>query len=172
MKLFLTIFTLTLLFLVGLFPPEMAKKQEAVYINSMSTKVVTNVNSSLVTIKEPKAPEVIVKKQETVIASNGSYEELICKRFGKYCNDALIIFNHENRSHNPLAISSTGDYGLMQINCYWEKKRQLKYNKVKDFDCNKLLDVNTNIEIAWANFTRDKNSWRAWTTCKFLAKCY
>lgn len=104
-------------------------------------------------------------KPETIL-------DKICFKFGKYCEDALIIAMHENRKLDPYAISATGDYGIMQVNCYWETKRQIKYYKNYNFDCKSLLDVDTNLNITYANFKRDGYSWKSWSTCKYLPKCY
>lgn len=167
MKLFLTTLIITFLALMVSINPQ-ARKTEVIVLNSTQIKVLPSVNLTVNKITEPKAP----KKSAIVIpVQTGSYQEMICKRFGKYCNDALIIVKNES-GFRPSVISKTGDWGIFQINCYWEKKRQLKYNKIKNFDCNKLLDVNTNIEIAWTNFTRNGYSWKSWTTCKYLTKCY
>lgn len=101
--------------------------------------------------------------QVTVSYEQGALKQMICDTFGPYCQDALIIAQHES-GYNVQAISPTDDHGLFQINAYWQRD---KYNSLEE-----LYDPATNIAIAWQIFTGRGNSWSAWYTCKYLPSCY
>jgi Transglycosylase SLT domain len=95
--------------------------------------------------------------------SNSKYtkEEIqakICQVFTSNCQEALIIAKNES-GFRPWAVSKTNDYGVFQINCRWQKRRV-------GGDCNKFLDVDTNIRIAKQIY--NEQGWNPWVTKKFL----
>jgi hypothetical protein len=78
----------------------------------------------------------------------------ICVRFGKYCREALVISLYESGWYAN-ARSYADSRGVFQIHCPAHKK------KVQG-DCNKLYDIDTNIEIAYGMFVASGYRWYPW----------
>lgn len=84
----------------------------------------------------------------------------ICEVFGSECSNALIIALKES-GYTQYAVSKTGDYGVFQLNCRWQKKRV-------GGDCTRFFDVDTNIRVAKQIF--NEQGWNPWTTKIYLPK--
>lgn len=81
----------------------------------------------------------------------------IKKVFGKDSDKAFKLLKCENPSLDPLAVSSTNDYGIFQINEYWQKT-QSKF----------LKNWKVNIEIAHQLYVENNNSFKLWSCNKYL----
>lgn len=114
----------------------------------------------------PQNPVVVVPVSNPVVTNNYpsfSREEIeskICAAFGSECSNALIIVKHES-GFRQYAVSRTGDYGLFQLNCRWQKRRV-------GGDCSKFFDIDTNIRVARQIFA--EQGWKPWTTKIYLPK--
>jgi len=82
----------------------------------------------------------------------------ICEVFGPNCKEALIIAKYES-GYREKVISRTGDYGVFQLNCRWQKRRV-------GGNCKKFLDLETNLRIAKQIYS--EQNWRPWYTRKYL----
>lgn len=80
--------------------------------------------------------------------------------FGKYADKAFKLLECENRSLDPFAVNyneGSTDYGIFQINDYWQGIRHK--GKAEQF----LFDTSINIRIAWRIFEDDGYSFKLWT---------
>lgn len=121
------------------------------------TVVPTSTSTPLPKLTQPKVTP--TAQLRPIKAYDRAYvKQRICEVFGPACRDALIIALHES-GYRLDAVSPTGDYGVMQINCYWHKA------KVSG-DCTKYFDLETNLRVAKQIY--DNRGWNAWATKKFL----
>lgn len=82
----------------------------------------------------------------------------VCAVFAEHCAEALIIAFHES-GYSTNAVSATGDFGVMQLNCRWQKRRV-------GGDCTRFLDLETNLQVAKQIF--NEQGWNPWSTKKYL----
>lgn len=129
--------------------------------NQNTAKVSENTGSKNAKVN-PNATQ--VKRTEAQTYTTEQIKEKICAVFGGYCADALLIALKES-GYRQYAVSKTNDYGIFQLNCRWQGKRV-------GGDCTKFFNVDLNIQLAYKIFTEWGYSWRAWTTCKYLPRCY
>lgn len=85
-------------------------------------------------------------------------KQRVCAVFAEHCAEALIIAFHES-GYRTNAVSATGDYGVMQLNCRWQKRRV-------GGDCTRFLDLETNLRVAKQIF--NEQGWNPWSTKKYL----
>ena len=85
-------------------------------------------------------------------------KQRVCAVFAEHCAEALIIAFHES-GYRTNAVSATGDYGVMQLNCRWQKRRV-------GGDCALFLDLETNLRVAKQIF--NEQGWNPWSTKKYL----
>jgi hypothetical protein len=128
------------------------EKQQSVVLNNVITE-----------IKEVEAPKPIQKPGNSRDWSGYMYtpEDIkakICAVFVNNCSEASIIAQKES-GFRPWTISATNDYGVFQLNCKWQGRRV-------GGDCNKFLDIDTNISIAKQIY--DEQGWNPWVTKKYL----
>jgi len=110
-------------------------------------------------------PEPTVSRAPDVTEGAWNWQDLVKKHFppDQWAN-AMRIMSAENGAGNPNAIGQNSDrhrskdYGLFQINDYWQRDRFQ--------DVNELLDPETNVRLA-AEIWRD-GGWGLWTTAKRL----
>ena len=70
--------------------------------------------------------------------------------------DAYAVINCESR-HNRLAISATGDWGLFQLNRYWQERRANRMG----YDWSEMREVRPNVAVATAIF--EEQGWGPWS---------
>lgn len=86
----------------------------------------------------------------------------ICAYFTNNCNEALIIASSESGFRSNAASSgyfATADFGVMQLNCRWQKNRV-------GGNCLKFLDLETNLRIARQIYL--EQGWKPWSTRHLL----
>lgn len=89
----------------------------------------------------------------------------ICDYFPEDCQSALTIAFHES-GYRTSALSHTGDYGVFQINCYWQGYRIGMPPRTTSADCNRLYDLELNLQTAQAIYL--EQGWSPWATKKYL----
>lgn len=172
--LILSTFAITAFTILGLFfKAESAIKNASVpIVNAMpstiptifpSPKTVVALSSATPTptpLPTPLGKATEDKKREMV--------ELVKEVFKEYSDKALKLLNCENRSLDSEVVNTnkdnlhTQDFGLFQINSYWQGVRHI--GKAKQF----LLDPEINARIAYRIFEDDGYSFKQWTCGKKL----
>ncbi len=134
------------------------------YTSQETTSAVRILDKNTVALpKIPQEEELKVNSKKQSKETTEYVKRRICEVFtGKYCREALIIALHES-GYNIRARSSAGAIGVMQIHC---KSHMKKVN----YDCNKLYDLDTNLQIAYQIFQSQGYSWNAWDTKGFILK--
>ena len=92
-------------------------------------------------------------------------KQRICEVFQDNCEEALTIAKYES-GYRTNAISPTGDYGVMQINCYWQGHRIGMPKRTTGTRCNEFLDLEKNLETAKKIYS--ETGWSMWTTKIYL----
>ncbi len=123
-------------------------------------EVPLKINSNIIFTRPSITPikENVITGINTNTANKEYIKKRICEVFGTECQNALIIAYHESK-YNPNALSKTGDYGVMQVNCYYHSKKV-------GGDCNKLYNLEINLQVALQIFKN--RGWDAWATKHYL----
>lgn len=152
------LFIIFCLFSIMLFIPTTTPNNNVILTNTKDREL--EIILTYQTIKEPVS-EIV---PQPVLPSN-HVQKRICEVFGAECNNALIIAKYES-GYRSDAISPTGDYGVMQINCYWQGYRIGLPKRTTNGRCNELLDLELNLQIAKQIY--NEQGWNAWYTKKYL----
>lgn len=128
-------------------------------------------------IPEVRAADITPSPTPEPIKKSLEYDEVdaeIKRVFGKHYETAMLLLKgdgkggcHENGGLNPNAINhntdqaQSTDYGVFQINDYWQGIRH--DGKAKQF----LLDPKINISIAWRLFEDNGYSFNLWTCGRY-----
>lgn len=162
--------------LLGVYPPpdkEVAEAQITIIPTTKQIDVITTptdtkltilnevVTPTPIAISTPKTNAVAIQKPaiDTKPRYDVTYiKKRICEVFVNNCKEALIIA-HKESNYSTTAVSRTGDYGVFQLNCRWQKRRV-------GGDCTRFLDLETNLKVAKQIF--NEQGWNPWTTKKYL----
>lgn len=112
---------------------------------------------------------------EPVMEESSQYEQIrqeIIEVFGEHADKAFLLLQGEgcaeNRALNPNALNDNTawggvgkDYGIFQINDYWQGVRH--EGKAEQF----LFDPSINIRIAWRLYEDDNYSFKLWTCGRY-----
>lgn len=106
---------------------------------------------------------------EEIDSEDEAMKAIVKEVFGEHYDKAMLLLTCENRGLNPEAIgdnskfgNNTKDWGLFQINDYWQGFRH--EGKAMQY----LLDPEINARVAWRLYEDDGYSFKLWSCGKKL----